>query len=111
MHEDKKIFGGGENSLAVFEIDQTTGEARRIQLADPLGFYIRCFGMDPGGRILVTAALNDMNVLEGGAVRYFPRTIAIFRVGSDGRLTLAKKHEVDTGGKKQWWMKLVELPA
>jgi 6-phosphogluconolactonase (cycloisomerase 2 family) len=108
--EGTKVFGGGENSIAVFEIDQYTGEATRIQLADPQSFYIRCFAMDPSGTILVTVSLIDMNVLEDDAVRHVSRTITIFQVGSDGTLTLRRKYDVDTAGKNQWWMKIVKPP-
>jgi 6-phosphogluconolactonase len=52
--EGKQVFAGGENSVAVFAIDQTTGEPTLIQNADGHANYLRTFGIDATGRILVT---------------------------------------------------------
>lgn len=102
-HQGVDVFSGGENSIAVFEIDQDSGAITAIQHADPKGFYVRCFALDPSGRILVTASLSDMDVFEDGAVRHKPRTITVFRVEPNGTLAVLRRHDVDTHGKNQWW--------
>ena len=48
--EGKKVFTGGENSIAVFSINQTTGEPTLIQNADGHGNYLRTFNLDPSGK-------------------------------------------------------------
>jgi len=107
----KKVFTGGENSIAVFAIDQTTGEPTRIQSVDPLTHHVRTLGIDPSGRLLVTANIRDMWVREGNDVRLAPTALTVFRIGDDGKLTFARKYDIESGGKLQWWAGMVGLPA
>ena len=110
----KKVFAGGENSIAVFAIDQTTGEPTRIQSVDPLTHHVRTLGIDAGGRLLVTANIRDMWVKvndSGNDVRRAPTALTVFRIGSDGKLTFARKYDIESGGKLQWWAGMMGLPA
>jgi 6-phosphogluconolactonase len=107
----KRVFRGGENNIAVFSIDQATGEPLLIQNADPQSFHIRTFSIDPTGRILVAASIVDMSVREGDSVRHVPAALTVFRIGKDGRLELARKVDVELGGKFQWWTGFAGLPA
>ena len=45
--EGKKVFAGGENGIAVFSIDQSTGEPTLVQSADGHGITLRTFAPDP----------------------------------------------------------------
>ena len=47
----RKVFGGGENSIAVFAIDAVSGEPRLIQHADAHAYHVRTFAFDPSGRL------------------------------------------------------------
>ena len=105
----KKVFQGGENNIAVFAINPATGEPTLIQNEDPQSFHIRTFSMDPSGRILVAASIVDMDVRDGDNVRHVPAALTVFRVGEDGKLTVARKYDVELGGKFQWWTGLVRL--
>jgi 6-phosphogluconolactonase (cycloisomerase 2 family) len=105
----KKVFTGGENSIAVFAIDQTTGEPTRIQSVDPLTHHVRTLGIDPSGRLLVTANIRDMWVRDGDGVRLAPAALTVFRIGDDGKLTFARKYDIESGGKLQWWAGIVGL--
>ena len=107
----KRVFRGGENNIAVFSIDQGTGEPVLVQHADPQSFHARTFSIDPTGRILVAASIADMWVREGDGVRHVPAALSVFRIGNDGRLDLARKIDVELGGRFQWWSGFVELPA
>ena len=107
----KKVFTGGENSIAVFAIDQTTGEPTRIQSVDPLTHHVRTLGIDPSGRLLVSANIRDMWVRDGDTVRAAPTALTVFRIGDDGRLTFARKYDIESGGKLQWWAGMMGLPA
>ncbi|HET8997992.1 MAG TPA: beta-propeller fold lactonase family protein, partial [Acetobacteraceae bacterium] len=51
----KRVFVGGENSLAVFAIDPATGEPKLLQIEDTRGIHPRTFHIDPSGRLLVVA--------------------------------------------------------
>lgn len=105
----KRVFAGGENSLAVFAIDQATGEPRRIQSVDPLTHHVRTFGIDPSGRLLVAASIRDMWTSYGGEVRLAPAGMTVFRIGADGKLELVRKYDVELNGKLQWWVGMMGL--
>ena len=105
----KKVFGGGENNIAVFSINAETGEPTLIQNEDPQSFHIRTFSIDPSGRVMVAASIVDMNVRDGDNVRHVPAALTVFRIGEDGKLTFARKYDVELGGKFQWWTGFVGL--
>ena len=108
--EGKKVFAGGENSVAVFAIDQTTGEPTLIQNADGHANYLRTFGIDPSGRILVTASVWPMPVREGSGIGIVPAAIGMFRIGGDGKLDFVRNYEIDaTAAKQQFWAGMVTL--
>jgi 6-phosphogluconolactonase len=108
--EGKKVFAGGENSVAVFAIDQTTGEPILIQNADGHANYLRTFGIDPTGRVLVTASVWPMPVREGTEITTVPAAISMFRIGGDGKLEFVRKYDVDaTAQKQQFWAGMVTL--
>jgi 6-phosphogluconolactonase len=105
-----KIFAGGENSVAVFSVDQATGEPKLIQNIDGHGIQLRTFGIDPSGRILIAASITPLPVLEGSSIGTLTAGLTVFRVGRDGRLELARKYDVDTGDRQQFWSGVVTLP-
>ncbi len=107
--EGHKVFRGGENSIAVFKIDPGTGEPTLIQNADPQSFHVRTFSIDPSGRLMVAASIDDMRVRDGNKVRHVPAALTVFRIGADGRLTFGGKYDVELGGKFQWWTGLVDV--
>jgi 6-phosphogluconolactonase (cycloisomerase 2 family) len=53
-------FEAGENSIVVFAIDPQSGEPKPIQFAEPHGFHVRCFTIDPSGTLLIAATLTDV---------------------------------------------------
>jgi 6-phosphogluconolactonase (cycloisomerase 2 family) len=107
--DGKKVFPGGENSIAVFAIDPATGEPTLIQNADVRGIHPRTFSLDPSGRMLVSAQIRPMLVRAGAGVKSVPANLTTFRVGADGKLTFANAYEVDTGGLMQFWSGMVAL--
>jgi len=108
--EGKKVFAGGENSVAVFAIDQTTGEPTLIQNADGHANYLRTFGIDPSGRILVAASVWPMPVREGSGIGTVPAAIGMFRIGGDGKLDFVRNYEIDAAAaKQQFWAGMVTL--
>jgi 6-phosphogluconolactonase len=108
--EGKKVFAGGENSVAVFAIDQATGEPTLIQNADGHANYLRTFGVDPSGKLLVAASVWPMPIREGQEITTLPAAIVLYRVGGDGKLSFARKYNVDASTQKQqFWAGLVTL--
>ena len=39
-----------------------------------------------------------------------PAALVLYRIGADGRLTFARKYDVDTGRFMQFWTGIVTLP-
>src|SRR5215813_6891710 len=52
-YQGKKVFKGGENSIVVYAIDQSTGEPTPIQHIETRAIHPRTFHIDPSGRMLV----------------------------------------------------------
>jgi len=105
--EGTKVFGGGENSIAVFAIDPASGAPTPIQHADTHSYHVRTFAFDPSGRLMVAASIKPMQVREGGAVKNVPAALTLFRVGTDGRLDYVRTYEVESGNRTQYWMGIV----
>jgi 6-phosphogluconolactonase (cycloisomerase 2 family) len=109
--EGKPVFAGGENAIAVYAINQSTGEPRLIQNAGTHGSTPRTFALDSAGRILVAANQNAMSVREGQKVRTIPAGLAVFRVRGDGKLDFVRKYDVATDAARTlFWMGIVSLP-
>jgi 6-phosphogluconolactonase len=107
--EGKKVFAGGENGIAVFAIDPSTGEPTLVQSIDGRGITLRTFALDPSARMLVAASQNALPVRDGGAVKTFPAGLSVFRIGADGKLDFARKYDVDVGDRNQFWSGVVAL--
>jgi 6-phosphogluconolactonase (cycloisomerase 2 family) len=108
--EGRKVFAGGENSVAAFAIDQATGEPTLIQNADAHANYLRTFAIDPEGKILIAASVWPMPIRQGNDVMTLPAAIVIYRIGSDGKLSFVRKYDVDASTQKQqFWAGVVTL--
>jgi 6-phosphogluconolactonase len=107
--EGRKVFAGGENSIAVFSINESTGEPTLIQNIDGHGIQLRTFAIDPSARMMVAASIQSLPVREGGIIKTLTAGLTVFRIGSDGKLTFARKYDVDVGSKTQFWSGMVTL--
>jgi 6-phosphogluconolactonase (cycloisomerase 2 family) len=103
----KKVFKGGENSVATFVIDQATGEPTLIQNIEARTIHLRTFAIDPSGKLLIAASILPMAMRDGSTL---PAALVVYRIGDDGRLTFARKYDVDTGRFMQFWTGIVALP-
>src|SRR5215469_10359501 len=100
----KKVFAGGENTLAAYAIDPATGEPTIIQHVDTRGIHCRTFHIDPSGKLLVAAHIQSITLKDGSEV---PCCLSLFRILGGRRLEFADKYDVDvSGGRTQWWMGL-----
>jgi 6-phosphogluconolactonase (cycloisomerase 2 family) len=105
--QGQKVFAGGENTLAVYAIDQSSGEPVPTQHVETGAIHCRCFHIDPSGRMLVAAHNVPMQVRDGTGVKTLPACLSIFRIANDGKLTFVRKLDVDTRGRVMFWMGLV----
>ncbi len=101
------VFAGGENSLAVYAIDQATGEPKLIQHVDTHGIHPRTFHIDPSGKLLVVAHIMGLKVRDGDALRDVPARLSLFRVDADDKLNFARAYDSDIGKHTMWWMGMV----
>jgi 6-phosphogluconolactonase len=108
--EGKSVYpGGGENNIAVFAIDQQSGEPTRIQNADGHAIELRTFGIEPSGRMLVAASIKPLLAREDGKIGLVPARLVVFRIGGDGKLAFARQYEIETGDRQQFWSGMVTL--
>jgi 6-phosphogluconolactonase len=107
--QGKQVFRGGENSIVVYSINQSTGEPTPIQHIETQKIHPRTFHIDPSGRLLVAQHNLPVNVRDGDAVKTVPAGLSVFRIGDDGKLTFARKYDVDVGEKTMFWMGMVTL--
>jgi DNA-binding beta-propeller fold protein YncE len=98
---------GGHNEIAVFRINDATGEPTLIQNVDTRGFTPRTFALDPSGRVLVVGNQNSVSVSEGTSTKLVPANLAMFRVASNGTLTFVQRYDVAVARKPLWWMGIV----
>jgi 6-phosphogluconolactonase len=98
---------GGRNEIAVFRINDATGEPSLVQNVDTRGFTPRTFALDPSGRLLVVGNQNSVSVPEGGATKLVPANLAVFRVANDGTLTFVQRYDIAVARKPLWWMGIV----
>jgi 6-phosphogluconolactonase (cycloisomerase 2 family) len=108
----KPVDGGGENSIAVYTIDQQTGEPTLIQNADTHGAEPRTFALDPSARMLVAG--NQTAIFAAAesndAAKMIPASLAVFRVRNDGKLDFVRTYDLDTSAGSLFWMGIVALP-
>ena len=98
---------GGEDNLAVFAIDQNSGEPKPLQHIDGKGVQLRTFGIDASGRLLVVASIMPMLRSDRTTV---PAGMTVFRIAADGTLVFARKYDVNVGTAQQFWSGMVALP-
>jgi 6-phosphogluconolactonase (cycloisomerase 2 family) len=96
---------GGTNNIAVFRINQDTGEPSLIQNIDTHGLTPRTFSVDPSGRMLVVGNQTTQSV----AGHTVPANLAVFRIRADGMLDFAQRYDLAVGRKPLWWTGLVPL--
>jgi 6-phosphogluconolactonase (cycloisomerase 2 family) len=103
------VFVGGENSIAFYTLSDPAGEPTRVESYDTHGIEPRTFTIDPTGQLLVVGNQESRSVVdERGKLAEIPRSIAVFRVASDGRLRLL--HKVDVASGDVMWLDSLRLP-
>jgi 6-phosphogluconolactonase len=105
--DGKEVYIGGENNIAVFSIDPRSGEPALIQHADTHGIVARTFSLDASGRFLVAANSQPILARKGDALVTIPASLAVFKVGDDGKLDYVNKRDVDVGDQSLFWMGMI----
>jgi 6-phosphogluconolactonase (cycloisomerase 2 family) len=102
---NRGTVAGETNNIAVFRVDQQTGEPSLIQNMDTRGSTPRTFAVDPSGRMLVVG--NQTTVPAAG--NPVPANLAVFRIRNDGMLDFVQRYDMAVGRKPLWWMGLATV--
>lgn len=105
---DRVLFPGGDNTIAVYALDESTGEPKLLQYAETAGVHARTFQIDPTGTLLVAAHVMAAPTGEGPERRTVPAGLSIFRITADGRLALLRRYELDLGAHLLFWMGITQ---
>jgi 6-phosphogluconolactonase len=105
----KTVVIEGENNVAVFAINESTGEPTLIQNADGHAYELRTFGIDPSGRMLIAASIKSVPGRDGSGTKTVSARLSVFRIAADGKLDMARQYDVDTGNFQQFWTGMVTL--
>ena len=108
--DEKTIFAGGENNIAVFALDEGSGEPTLIQHIDTQGIEARTFAVDNSGTILIVANQRAMLVENGSNLKQVDANFALFRIAQDGKLEFLRKYDVNAGSKWLLWMDVLNKP-
>jgi 6-phosphogluconolactonase len=106
----KRVSNGGENNVAVWAINPSTGEPTLIQHAWTDDYELRTFAMDPSGQVLITASTTPMQVLQEDVLSLIGAGLSVYRVGEDGKLTYVRKYDTDTRPGTQFWSGTLNMP-
>ena len=110
-YEGKQVFAGGENNIAVFDINPKTGEPTLVQDIDTHGMVPRTFALDPSARILVAANSTSRLVRDGGNVTKVSQSLALYKVRADGKLDFVRTYPLDdVQGGNLFWMGIDQVP-
>jgi 6-phosphogluconolactonase len=99
---------GFQNGIAVFDLD-AEGRPSLVQSVEVGSFHPRTFSLDPTSRMMVTATIKERRIREGEGTAIRPANLAIFRVGTDGRLEFSSSIPVETGEVMQFWTGMIPL--
>ncbi len=108
-YNGQQVWAGGDNTFAVYAIDQQSGEPTLIQHADTHAIHVRTFAFDPGGTMMVAASIEPIKVREGEKIVNVPATLSVMRVAADGKLEFVRKYDVESNGKTHYWMGMFGL--
>ena len=86
-----RAAAGGENSIAVFAIDDATGKPEMMQSIDTRGMSPRTFSLDSNGRMLVAANSQCRP------------NLSVFSIGDDGRLAFERQYAVGSSEERLFW--------
>ena len=109
---NRSVNAAGENTIAVFSINQQTGEPSLIQSIATRGFEARTFALDSCGKILAVGNQRTGTIRDSaGTATAVPASIAIFRIRGDGQLEFAQKYDVETTPTQNlFWVGMASLP-
>ena len=94
----------GEDNIAVFAVDQSTGQPTAIQHAPTHGHLPRTFSIDASGRMLVAANSEAApKVSADGSQRQAPLSLVSYLIADDGTLKETAMIEFPERDQRLFW--------
>ncbi|RVU03213.1 3-carboxymuconate cyclase [Novosphingobium umbonatum] len=104
----RRVFAGGDNSIAVFALHPRTGLPQLIQRVDLRGFHVRSFAISPDGTMLAASCMLPMDLRDGTHVA---AGISLFHILPDGQLAFLRKIESPASAEPLMWTHFLPVPA
>ena len=93
----------------MFELDPATGVPRFIQRVETRGIYPRTFAIDADKRVMVVGNEKTLDLKSGVQVRRILPSLAVFRIGDDGRLTFLNQMIHPDNGEVCFWVDVLPV--
>jgi 6-phosphogluconolactonase len=100
------VFGGGSNSITVFDVDPRSGRTTPVRHVGTEGIYPRTFCLDPAGELLLVGNAKPMQVRDGAGIVTVPASLVLFAATESG-LSRLRRFSVDVGRETMEWSGLL----
>lgn len=94
------------NNIAVYAFDAASGRAEALQYMPTESVHVRTFSFDRSARLMATASILPAISKRDGRVERVASRITFLRVADDGRLTLARVHDMPYDRSSTFWSHL-----
>ena len=106
MRGGQEYLLAGENNIAVFALDEATGEPHFLEHSECHGAEPRNLAVDPTGTVFVAANQKTMYVPDAGGWRLEPANLALFRIAPNGRLSFVRRYDLHEQGHWLLWAEI-----
>jgi 6-phosphogluconolactonase len=94
------------NNIVVHAFDSASGTAEPIQHIPTESVHVRTFSFDGSAQLLATASILPALSRHGDQVARVASRLTFFRMAEDGRLTLARVHDMPNERLSMFWSHL-----
>ena len=108
VEEDgRRVFAGGENTLAVYAIDPRPASPTRSSMSTRAASTAAPFTSIRAGKSLSPHTSWGFRSRTARSIREVPAGLSVFRIGGDGKLDFVRKYDVEVGDRQMFWMGMV----
>ncbi|WP_296920900.1 beta-propeller fold lactonase family protein [uncultured Megasphaera sp.] len=99
----------GENNIAIFKLDEQTGEPKLMGRSSCHGAESRNMVIDPTGTVFIAVNQKSMHVPDGDGWRFEPACLSVFQIMSEGNLSFVRRYDLHEQGNWLSWAELYPL--
>jgi 6-phosphogluconolactonase len=100
-HREPSAYEG--NNIVAYSFDQTSGKPVPIQYVLTESVHVRTFSLDDESSLLVAASILPAFASREKIIEKVPAKLSFFRIGTDGKLSLAKVEEMGNQHESMFW--------